>query len=184
MQKSIVHLVNELTGLLLQFPPLVSQFERKQPQALATLQSWIAQAEQLLSSYGIVASAELAGLRSKLTAPAHRDEHRGQLRKQQLREAVDMLYPLQHCVQQTLAPYQQKLQQSTELIRHLITVISQSGAVHYDVAAGFDSFVQQLWQLIGQHEQLKAGAVQLRSWLSQQDIILLLAQEINPADFP
>lgn len=184
MQKSTVHLVKELTDLLLQFPPLVTGFERKQPQALATLQSWIAAAEQLLSSYGLVASAELAGLRSKLTAPVHRDEHRGQLRKQQLREAIDMLYPLQHCLQQTLTPYQQKLQQATELIRHLLSVISQSGALHYNAAAGFDSFVQQVWQLIGRHDQLKAGAVQLRSWLSQQDIILLLAQEVNPADFP
>ncbi|MBU2112816.1 MAG: hypothetical protein KKE94_03470 [Gammaproteobacteria bacterium] len=184
MQKSTVHLVNELTRLLLQFSPMVSQFERKQPQALVSLQDWIAQAEQLLSSYGIVASAELAGLRSKLMAPVHRDEHRGQLRRQQLREAVDMLYPLQQCVQQALTPYLQKIQQSTDLIRHLISVISQSGAVHYNAALGFDSFVQQLWQLIGQHDQLKAGAVQLRSWLSQQDITLLLAQEVNPADFP
>ena len=104
MQKSTVHLVNELTRLLLQFSPMVSQFERKQPQALVSLQDWIAQAEQLLSSYGIVASAELAGLRSKLMAPVHRDEHRGQLRRQQLREAVDMLYPLQQCVQQALTP--------------------------------------------------------------------------------
>lgn len=183
MQKSIVHLVKELTTMLLQFPPLVTAFERKQPQALTALQSWITSAEQLLSSYGLVASAELAGLRSKLTMPVHCDEHRGQLRKQQLREAVQMLYPLQQCLQQALTPYQQKLQQSSELIRHLLSVISQSGALRYDAAAGFDNFVQQLWLLIGQHDQLKAGAVQLRSWLSQQDIILLLAQEVNPADF-
>ena len=184
MQKSIVHLVNELTDLLLQFPLLVTGFERKQPQALAALQSWIASAEQLLSSYGLVASAELAGLRSKLTTPLHCDEHRGQLRKQQLRAAVEILYPLQQCLQQTLTPYQQKLQQGSELIRHLLSVIRQSGALHYDAATGFDSFVQQLWLLIGQHDQLKAGAVQLRSWLSLQDIQLLLAQEVNPADFP
>ncbi|KKO46927.1 hypothetical protein WG68_03030 [Arsukibacterium ikkense] len=183
MQKSTVHLVNELTDLLLQFPPMVTRFERKQPQALATLQDWLTASEQLLSSYSLVASAELAGLRSKLTAPVHRNEHRGQLRKQQLREAVEILYPLQHCLQQTLVPYQQKLQQSSELIRHLLSVISQSGALHYDAAAGFDSFLQQLWQLINQHDQLKAGAVQLRSWLSQQDITLLLAQEVNLADF-
>lgn len=184
MQKSIVHLVNELSRLLLAFSPLVSQFERKQPQALSALYLWLDDAEQLLSSYGLVASAELAGQRSKLTSPALSNEYRGQLRKQQLRVAVDILYPLQQCLQQVLLPYQQKLQQSTELIRHLLSVISQSGALSYNPATGFDSFVQQLWQLIGQHEQLKAGAVQLRSWLAQADIMLLLAQETNPADFP
>ncbi len=182
MQKSIVHLVNELTALLLGYPAVVSLFERKQPQALLQLTTWIDSAEQILSSYAIVSSAELAGLRSKLLQPVYDDEHRGTLRRQQLKQAVTILYDVQSCVQQALLPYQQKLQQSRELLRQLLSIVSQSRAIQYD-GHNFEALVQQVWQLIGQHEQLNAGAVQLRSWLSQQDSILLLAQEINPADF-
>ncbi|WP_027671774.1 hypothetical protein [Rheinheimera baltica] len=182
MQKSIVHLVKELSALLLRYPALVTRFERKEPQALAQLGEWLNGAEQLLSSYGIVSVAELAGLRSKLLHPGYHDDHRGSLRKQQLKQAVDMLYDVQHCVQQALTPHQQKLQQSQELLRQLLSMVSQSKAIQYD-GHNFNDLVQQVWQLICQHEQLKAGAVQLRSWLSSQDIILLLAEEINPADF-
>jgi ElaB/YqjD/DUF883 family membrane-anchored ribosome-binding protein len=182
MQKSTVHLVQQLSAMLLRYPALVTLFERKQPHVLDVLNSWIDDAEQLLSSYGIVSSAELAGYRSRLIQPLYHDDHRGSLRKRQLKQAVDMLYDVQSCVQQVLQPHQLKLQQSRELLRQLLSIVSQSQAVQYD-GNNFDALVQQVWQLIGQHEQLKAGAVQLRSWLTQQDIILLLAEEINPADF-
>lgn len=183
MQKSTVHLVAQLSNLLLRYPALVTLFERKQPAALAELSSWIEQAEQLLSSFGVVSAAELAGLRSKLLVPVYNDEHRGSMRKQQLKQAVDILYAVQACVQQALTPFQQNLLQSRDLTKQLLSIVSQSKAVRYDSSVSFDSFVQQIWQLIGQHEQLKAGAVQLRSWLSHQDVILLLAEEINPEDF-
>lgn len=183
MQKSIVHLVTELNNLLLAFGPLVTLFERKQPQALPQLMSWLQGSEQLLSSYGIVLSAQLAGFRSKLIQPLYHDEHRGGLRKQQLKQAVTMLYDVQDCLQQAIQPHQLTLQQSRDLIRQLLSILRQSGQVHYDANAGFETFVLQIWQLINQHDQLKAGAVQLRSKLSQQDVLLLLAQEINPADF-
>lgn len=184
MQKSTVHLVSELSALLLAFGPMVTLFQRKQPQALFKLTDWLDKAEQLLSSYGMVISAQLAGHRSKLLQPVYNDDHRGSLRKQQLKQAVAMLYDVQDCVQQALLPHQQKLQQSTDVIRQLLSMLTQSGAVRYEADAGFEAFVQQIWQLISEHEQLKASAVQLRSWLSPQDILLLLAQEINLEDFP
>lgn len=183
MQKSTVKLVAELSRLLLAFPALVNSFERKQPQVLLQLTTWLREAEDLLSAFGHVSAAELAGQRSKLLQPVYQDDRRGSLRKHQLALAVAMLFDLQATLQQALMPYQQKLQQSRELIRHLLSVIRQSGALNYADAASFELFVQQLWQLIGQHEQLKASAVQLRSWLSEQDVVLLLAEEVNPTDF-
>lgn len=182
MQKSIVYLAQQLSAQLLAYPALVTLFERKQPQALADLTRWIDQTEQLLSSYNIVSAAELAGLRSKLLKPQFDVVSRGSLRKRQLAQAVDMLYDVQACAQQALQPYQRQLQQSRELIRQLLSIVSQSQTVRYS-GDNFEALVQQVWRLIGQHEQLKAGAIQLRGWLSQQDIFMLLAEEINPADF-
>ncbi|MGI5309529.1 hypothetical protein [Rheinheimera sp. WS51] len=183
MQKSTVHLVAQLKQLLLSYPAMVALFEVKQPTALTELMSWLNRAEELLSSYGLVSAAELAGYRSKLLLPVYHDDYRGSLRKQQLKQAVEMLYPVQSCLQQALLPFEQKLEQSRELARHLLSIIAQSKAVHYDGSGQLDGLVMQLWLLIGQHDQLKSGAVQLRTWLSQQDILLLLAEEINLADF-
>ena len=183
MQKSTVYLVAELKQLLLRYPALVGLFERKQASALDELTHWLNAAEQLLSSYGLVSAAELAGYRSKLLLPVYQDEHRGGLRKQKLKHAVDMLYPLQACLQVVLQPIEHRLQQSRELARQLLTMIAQSKAVQYDGSPQIDGLIMQIWQLICQHEQLKAGAVQLKSLLSQQDIMLVLSDEINLADF-
>lgn len=184
MQKSTLHLVQELTSLLLKFPELVTQFERKEPRVLLQLREWIDKAEELLSSYGIVASAELAGIRANILSPQYSDERKSSLRKRQMSAAVDQLDALQKCLQEALLPHAEKLQQSRDLIKQLLTMVSQSGGIGYQHSGGVEQLIDEVWALICHHEQLKASAVQLKSQLSRDDIRLILAQEINPAEFP
>jgi len=183
MRASLVQLEAELSRLLLGFAELVNAFEHKQPQALGMLQSWLLQAEQALSTQQQVAAAELAALRSKLLQPVYQDEHRGAVRRQQMRQAVELLHPAQQALAKALAPVSDTLQRSRELLRQLLSIVRQSQAVVYQSNQSFDSFVRQLWQFIVSHEQLKPGAVQLRNWLTQQDIWLLIAAEAEPSEF-
>jgi len=183
MRPSLVQLEAELSRLLLRFGLLVSAFEQKQPQALQQLQQWLQQAESLLGGQQHVAAAELAALRSKLLQPVYQNEHRGAVRREQLRQAVDLLQPAQQTLAKALAPVNDTLTRSRELLRQLLGIVQQSQAVSYQSNQSFDSFVQQIWLFISGHDQLRPGAVQLRSWLSQQDIWLLIAAEVEPAEF-
>lgn len=184
MQKSLLFLTTELTDHLMRFPALVHQFERKDPQALHRFAEWLTNAEALLSTYRLVAAAEIAGFKSKLLSPLYHDDHRGSLRKRQLAVAIDLLDASQQCLQQVLAPYQDKLTKNRELIKQLLTIVSQSQAISYSSDGGVEQLIEEVWLFINQHDQLKAGAVQLKSQLSNDDIRLLLAEEINPAEFP
>ena len=179
MQKSLIHLTNNLSNLLLEFPSLVRRLEKKDPQFLPLLLTWIESAEDLLSTYRIVEVAELSGLKSKILSPSYSNDFRGSLRKQQLKVAVDILYDLQECLQKTLEPHQQKVTQSRELINQLLSIVAESGAVQYQHPSPLDQFVRQIWQILNSHDQLKGGAVQLKSQFSEQDVILLIAEEID-----
>ena len=71
----------------------------------------------------------------------------------------------------------------TNFSNYLDLFVAQTGAVRYDIRSGFDALIAQVWALCNSHAQLKPGAMQLKTLLSTEDIRLLLAQELSPADF-
>ncbi len=183
MQNSPIYISKSLSSLLLNFPLLVKKLEQKDPQFLLNLFDWIQQAEDVLSKHRIVGVAELSGLKSKIISPIHHNDFRGSLRKQQLKVASEILYDLQDCLQRALHPYEEKIQQSREVAKQLLTIVAESGALTYSNNIPLDAFVRQVWGILTSHVQLKAGAVQSRSQLNEQDIHLLLADEIDLASF-
>ncbi len=82
-----------------------------------------------------------------------------------------------------LEPAASKLRQARETALSLLQTIAQSGAVRYDPKVGFDTLIAQIWSLCVAHEQLKPHAAQLKTLLSSDDIKLVLAGEIDLADF-
>jgi len=185
MFRSTYRLVNDASTLLLDVPALARDFERRTPGALPALLRWIDRAETLLSNHRLSAAAELAGLRARILAPAFEDaRRRGDLRRRQTAVAVASLHDLQHTVQDALEPFSAKLRQGRDLARQLLMIVAQSGAVRYDPAGDLPSMIDRVWALCTGHDQLKPLAAQLRALLSADDIRLLLAEEIDPRDFP
>jgi hypothetical protein len=183
MLRSTLHLVTQLSDRLLQLPDIVRQFEGKSPRALAELMTWINRVEELFSTHRMVEAAEVAGFKARILAPAFDDDKRGTVRRRQQTVAISLLYELQEVVQQGLRPRATRVQQGRDLANQLLQIVAQSGAVHYDPAYGIETMVDQVWALCIGHEQLKPISVQLRTLLSNDDIRLLLAEEIDPLDF-
>lgn len=185
MFRSTYRLVNDASALLLDVPALARGFERRTPGALPALLRWADRAEALLAEHRLPAAAELAGLRARILAPAFEDaRRRGDLRRRQTAAAVSALHDLQRTVQDALEPFVAKLRQARDLARQLLMVVAQSGAVRYDPAGDLPSMIDRVWALCTGHDQLKPVAAQLRALLSADDIRLLLAEEIDPRDFP
>jgi hypothetical protein len=183
MRTSILIWTQQLTDLLLQLPAIVSAFERKSPRALADFMRWIDRAEALLSGNRMVEAARIAGHKSRILAPAFDADKRTNLRKRQSAVAVAALHEIQSTLQDALEPSATKLAQAREIARLLLQAIAQSAAVKYDPKVGFDILIAQIWGLCTSHEQLKPHALQLRTLVSNDDIKLLLASEIDLADF-
>ncbi len=183
MKKSILNLVTSVKGRLLEFPGIVNSIEQKDLLFMKKLMSWITALEELFLTYNISEASELAGLRSKILAPAFSGSKRNAVRKTQLKIASEILYDLQHTVLEVLTPYESRIEESRELIRQLLTIVSQTKTISYDCDQPFDHLVNDIWRFISSHEQLKAGAVKLKTSLIMSDIQLLIAEEIDLKDF-
>lgn len=184
MLRSTLHLVRQLSDLLLELPAIVRGFERRSAGALPALMAWIDRTEQTLSSQRLVGAAQLAGHKARILAPAFDDDSRGKLRRRQQAVAVGLVHPLQQALQDALQPHAAKVQQARDLARQLLQIVAQSGAVRYDPANDIATMVEQVWAICVGHEQLRPLASQLRALLPTDDIRLLLAEEIDPLDFP
>jgi hypothetical protein len=184
MLRSTLHLVRQLSGQLLLVPAIVHGFEKKTPGALAELMRWIDRTEQTMSGHGLVAAADIAGHKARILAPVFDDDRRGALRRRQQSIAIALLHELQQSAQDALRPHAAKVQQARDLCRQLLQIVAQSGAVHYEPANDIATMIEQIWALCISHEQLKPLAAQLRALLPTDDIRLLLAEEIEPLDFP
>lgn len=183
MFRSIYQLSQQLSDLLLQVPELVGLFERKSPHALTRLMAWIDLTEQMLSSHRLTEAADIAGLKSRILAPIFDDDRHGTLRRRQQAIAVALIHDLQEALQQALRPRALKILQARDMARQLLQIVAQSGAIKYDPGIAFEETIERVWMLCTQHDQLRPLAAQLKALLPADDIRLLLAEELDPADF-
>ncbi len=183
MLRSTLQLTRQLSDALLEVPGIVRHFEQKSPQMMVLLMDWIGRSEDLLSTHRLVEAAEVAGLKARILAPAFDDEKRGTLRRRQQTVAIGLLHELQQSLQHALQPRALKVEQAREMMRQLLQIVAQSGAVRYDPAIGIETMIDQVWALCIAHEQLKPMTAQLRALLSNDDIRLLVAEEIDLLDF-
>jgi hypothetical protein len=144
---------------------------------------WIQKSEEIFATYNISEVSELSGLRSKIISPKFSDNKSVSVKKSQLKIASEVLYDLQHTFLKVLNPYELKVNECRGLIRQLLIIVSQTQAIKYSSDLPFDNLVNDVWQFIVSNEQLKAGVVKLKTSLIMNDIIILLAEEIDLEDF-
>ncbi|HEX8549753.1 MAG TPA: hypothetical protein VF691_22525 [Cytophagaceae bacterium] len=183
MRKSKLNLVNELRERLTEFPQIVNQLETKDPLFKEKLLSWIKKCEELLTTHNVAEVSELAGLRSKIIGHGVTGGRGTASRKESLRIAAEVLYDVQKTTLKVYQPINKKIEELRELTAQLLLLVSATGEVRNNVTKPFDLLIDEIWRFILRNEQLKAGAIKLKTVLSPTDIQLLLAQEINLEDF-
>jgi hypothetical protein len=183
MKKSTLHLVTVLNGNLMEFPKIVKSLENKEPLFTEKLFSWILKNEEIFDNYKISEVSELAGLYSKVLIPKFSDNKNSSLKKAQLKAASEILYELQSLVLNVLKPFELKIGESRELVKQILLIISQTQLVKYNSDLPFEDLVETIWQFTNTNEQLKAGAIKLKTLLIIPDIHRLIAEEINLEDF-
>lgn len=183
MKKSQFILVSQLKEKLQEFPAIVSSLETKDPHFIEKIFSWLKSVEDVFSTNNISEVSEMAGFRSKILTAKFSDERGANIKKKQIKIAAGSLYDIQNIVLNVLMPYEQKMNDCREIIKQLLVLVLQTKAIEYDQKIDFDDFVKRVWQYILYDDNLKAGAVRLKSVLSEMDITMLLADEIDPENF-
>jgi len=183
MRKSQFILVSQLKEKLLEFPGIVSSLEKKDPHFVDKIMFWLKSSEDIFSTYNISEVSELAGFRSKIIA-AKMIEGRGtNIKKNQIKAAAGILYDVQNTVLNVLTPYEKKMNDCREIVKQLLVLIAQTHTQIYDQNLPFEDFIRKIWIYILSDNDLKMGAVRLKSSLSEMDILMLIGDEIELSDF-
>ena len=183
MKKSILDLIDNLKTKLLEFPSIVDSLEKKDFNFLVNLMSWITDTEEILKTYNISETSELAGLRSRILSPKFSDSRNVSVKKMQLKIASEVLYDVQNTVLKVLKPYETKIDECRELIKQLLSIVNQTGTIKYDDDIEFQNFINNIWSIFISHNQLKPGAVKLQALVSHTDILRIIAEEINLSEW-
>ncbi len=93
------------------------------------------------------------------------------------------MYDAQNCVLNVLLPQERKMDECRDIARQLLALVSQTKALTYTSEVKFEDFIQRIWWYILADNDLKIGGVKLKSMLSELDIIMLMADEIDIKDF-
>ena len=183
MKRSALNLVSALKSKLLEFPGIVSSLEKKEIFFIEKLFMWINNTEEILTTYNISEVSEISGLRSKIISPKFSNNKSISIKKAQLKIASEILYELQNTVLKVLKPFELKVEECRELVRQLLLIVGQTKAIKYNSDFPFENLVNDVWQFIVSNEQLKAGAIKLKTNLPITDIQIIIAEELNLEDF-
>ena len=182
MRGSLYRLHADLSAALLALPPVIAACSRKEPRAADDLLAWLGQAETLLLQHRLVQAAELSGLKARVIAAADAGERGGQ-RRRRIAAALDIAHPAQAAIRDAMQPAADRIAQARAIARQLLHVVARSGFLRYNPGDDFAAFVDALWAACSGHEQLRPATLQLGSLLGRDDIRLLLAEEVDPAEF-
>lgn len=183
MRKSQFILVSRLQEKLQEFPEIVSSLEKKDHHFIDKIMIWLKASEDILSTYNISEVSEIAGFRSKILA-AKMIEGRGtNIKKNQTKAAADALYDIQNTILTVLAPFERKMNDCREIVKQLLVLTAQANTQIYDPTIPFEDFIRRVWLYILSENDLKMGAIKLKSLLSEMDILMLFGDEIELSDF-
>lgn len=183
VKKSQFILVSQLKEKLQEFPKIVSFLEKKDPFFIEKIISWLKAVEEILSNNNISEVSEIAGFRSKIIAGKFSDERGFNTKKNQIKIAANLLYDAQNCVINVLLPHEGKMNECRDITKQILALTAQKKGIHYAKEVDFNDFVQKIWRYILSDTDLKIGGIKLKSMLSEMDIIMLIADEIDLEDF-
>lgn len=183
VKKSQFILVSQLKDNIQEFPLIVTALEKKEPFFIEKTLSWLKSVEEIFSHNNISEVSEIAGFRSKILAAKYSDERGFNTKKNQIKIAANLLYDAQNCVIQVLAPHEGKMNECRDITRQILTITAQKKGLQYTREIDFNDFVQKVWWYILSDADLKPGGIKLKSMLSEMDISMLIADEIDLEDF-
>lgn len=70
-----------------------------------------------------------------------------------------------------------------EIVKQLLVLTAQTHTQMYDQSIPFEDFIRSVWLYILSENDLKMGAIKLKSILSEMDILMLMGDEIELSDF-
>lgn len=180
MKPLVLDMRNALYGQLSKVSGLVNGFETKCPSAVDDWMKWLKESEALFKKYNLAEEAELAGFRSVIVGESSvHNPSVNSKRRRVFTKAVETVQPVQAICTERFRKLEEKVDTVRNLIRQILVPAKEAGCIKYDASIDFTTYIESILQQFRKHEQLKAGINSAIAMTSKQDVILILAEEID-----
>ena len=174
---------HQLTAVLLELPGLTTALEGRAPNAVALLVDLLNRAETQLTDNKLRQAADLAASRAAIAAARMQAEGRTKAKQAERLVALQQIGAIRAALAEAIGRSEAALDSARPAVRQLLQLVAASGAVRLDAQHDVGDLVDRILQLASGHDQLKPLVVQLRVALDRSDILLLMADEVDLADF-
>lgn len=179
MKSSIIIPSEELKKLLIQVGAHVTSFERKERDAVSKWLTWLSEAEDTLKQNNYSETSEIAGIRADIMAVKFGVGSAKEIRKQQIKCALESVREAQAVVLAKQTFLEEKLDSVRDVMKQIVTMAKQAGMIQYDASIGFTNFIEHFFVQLQRHEQLAPSINNAVASIGRADTIRILAEEIE-----
>ncbi len=181
MRQSKVNIVKELNLQLIKIHDIANLIELKHSTSMSSFRHWLFATEGIMKKHNLPQVSQLATIRAELAS--YIPNKTKNKRKAHYHYTARLLSQAQDDVWQTCSLFNQKIHQATDLIKQLLTLVSQSNTLKFNPQTDFTAFLEHIWLISHSHEQLKSITIQILSLINKSDALIIMAEEIDLNDF-
>lgn len=180
----MLHIVNleEIQGILLRLPGLISDLERRDPNFVSAVKDWLTQAEQTLISNGLAVAAAVAALRGTLISaeqgvipPGLAFSGRMTSRKIRAASATDVLRKAEELISNAIRGDVVRFAEGEQLARQMVAVAQRKGLIPViPQVDGHTQMLNAIWQAMGKDQDLVAATTRLAGLVGVHDALILV----------
>ncbi len=179
----MLHILNveEIQGLLLTIPEMVSYLDKHDSRFTAAVKEWLSHAEKVLGDNRLAVAGDIAALRG-LIISAERGviipdmDFTGQKTKRKAREAVaaDALYKADQLISSIIKAYCAQITEGERLARQIVVVAKRKGILPVSITGSQQEVLKATWRAITTDSDLIPAVTNLEGLFGATDAMILL----------
>ncbi len=177
MNKNYVNVCNQLLEKSFALTEIVNLLTEKNNKAFVQFEKWLQDTEEVMKKNKISNVLEISSLRAKVVALKF---DTSMTRKEKFVQLSDILYELKSIFMPVLKPLEDKIEESKVIIRQCLQYLEHTDKMPKKTKKiDFTSYIHSVWSEIQAQPELKNAYVNLISKVSINDVLLIIADEIN-----
>ncbi|WP_124981330.1 hypothetical protein [Nonlabens xiamenensis] len=180
MRKSVLTPAKEIGRELDKISGFVDGFQRRDHATSDQWIEWLRHMEDQLRQYGYAESAELAGFRASIIdGQQEMAKKSGSRSKRKRLAALATVQPVQQLLTDRYRELEAKIESVRSMIKQILVPAREAGMIRHQPGMEFTAFIESLLQQFQRHEQLAPSIQSAIASLGRQDVIRIIAEEIE-----
>jgi len=177
---SYIKIYETLNSQFAKITEVANSIKSKEGNYVNTLKQWFLSTEQLLKSYNIEESIEIAGFRGQLMitefAMHKEDDTKDNTKSSALLELVE---PIKDTMINAISPLELRIRDCESIIKELLAEQLELNLYSWNNGLNYRDFIQAVWRTLLKQENTKERAKKVKELIGEDDVLKLISDQIK-----